>query len=118
MKLSEKLSLYLYRLGYHIQDDFRKLLGQVAQLEDELAEHDAYYRKVVDEECAMTYAPFLDIREANEHIKLLESQNAALLEALDGMLAIHTEEMRDAGFVPPVCECKLCTSARETIRNA
>lgn len=30
----------------------------------------------------MTYAPFLFVRDANDHIKALEAQNAALLEAL------------------------------------
>ena len=34
----------------------------------------------------MTYAPFLDIRDANEHIKLLESQKATMLEAMDNLV--------------------------------
>ena len=41
-----------------------------------------------------------------------------LLEALGGLLQIHAEDMNEAGFVPPVCECELCANAREAIRKA
>ena len=48
----------------------------------------------------------------------LEAISAELLGALEGLLSIHTVEMTDAGFNPPVCKCDLCTAGTEAIRKA
>ena len=45
----------------------------------------------------MTHAPFLDIREANEHIKLLESQNAALKREYGLLEVTYEEVLKDKG---------------------
>ena len=87
MKFSEKVTLFLDELEAHTVEPVEGVAIEVVrerwiplihQLEEELAEHDAYYRKVVDDECAPDEVHCTCVPALRDKIDQLEAENEAL----------------------------------------